>query len=85
MANQYSADVPKGFNVPKQVRLDSITGIQNEFFVSAEILSKTIDKEITSDTNQLLVFLKTKDHQQITEKTDENPFLIKDGTIKAKA
>ena len=30
MANQYSADVPKGFNVPKQVRLDSITGIQNE-------------------------------------------------------
>ena len=30
MANQYSADVPKGFNVPKQVRLDSITGVQNE-------------------------------------------------------
>jgi len=30
MANEYSADVPKGFNVPKQVRLDSITGIQNE-------------------------------------------------------
>ena len=30
MVNQYSADVPKGFNVPKQVRLDSITGIQNE-------------------------------------------------------
>ena len=30
MTNQYSADVPKGFNVPKQVRLDSITGIQNE-------------------------------------------------------
>lgn len=30
MSNQYSADVPKGFNVPKQVRLDSITGIQNE-------------------------------------------------------
>jgi hypothetical protein len=30
MANQYSADVPKGFNVPKQVRLDSITSIQNE-------------------------------------------------------
>ena len=30
MANQYSVDVPKGFNVPKQVRLDSITGIQNE-------------------------------------------------------
>ena len=30
MANQYSADVPKGFNVPKQARLDSITGIQNE-------------------------------------------------------
>jgi len=30
MANQYSADIPKGFNVPKQVRLDSITGIQNE-------------------------------------------------------
>ena len=30
MMNQYSADVPKGFNVPKQVRLDSITGIQNE-------------------------------------------------------
>lgn len=30
MANQYSADVPKGFNVPKQVRLDSITAIQNE-------------------------------------------------------
>ena len=30
MANQYSADVPKGFNVPKQVRLDSVTGVQNE-------------------------------------------------------
>lgn len=30
MANQYSADIPKGLNVPKQVRLDSITGIQNE-------------------------------------------------------
>lgn len=30
MANEYSADVPKGFNVPKQVRLDSITAIQNE-------------------------------------------------------
>ena len=30
MANEYSADVPKGFNVPKQVRLDSITGVQNE-------------------------------------------------------
>lgn len=30
MANEYSADIPKGFNVPKQVRLDSITGIQNE-------------------------------------------------------
>jgi len=30
MANQYSADIPKGFNVPKQVRLDSITGVQNE-------------------------------------------------------
>ena len=30
MANEYSADVPKGFNVPKQVRLDSITGIQNK-------------------------------------------------------
>jgi len=30
MANEYSADVPKGFNVPKQARLDSITGIQNE-------------------------------------------------------
>ena len=30
MMNQYSADVPKGFNVPKQVRLDSITGVQNE-------------------------------------------------------
>lgn len=30
MANQYSADVPKGFNVSKQVRLDSITAIQNE-------------------------------------------------------
>lgn len=30
MANEYSADVPKGFNVPKQIRLDSITAIQNE-------------------------------------------------------
>lgn len=30
MTNEYSADIPKGFNVPKQVRLDSITGIQNE-------------------------------------------------------
>ena len=30
MANEYSADISKGFNVPKQVRLDSITGIQNE-------------------------------------------------------
>ena len=30
MANEYSADIPKGLNVPKQVRLDSITSIQNE-------------------------------------------------------
>ena len=30
MTNEYSADIPKGLNVPKQVRLDSITSIQNE-------------------------------------------------------
>lgn len=30
MANEYSADIPKGLNVPKQVRLDSIAGVQNE-------------------------------------------------------
>lgn len=30
MVNEYSADIPKGLNVPKQVRLDSITSIQNE-------------------------------------------------------
>lgn len=62
-----------------------ITDVQNEFFVPAEILSKTLDKDITSDTNQLVVFLKTKDYGQVAEKKYENPFLIKDGTIKAKA
>ncbi len=30
MANQYFADVPKGFSVPKQVRVDYKTNIQNE-------------------------------------------------------
>lgn len=62
-----------------------ITDVQNEFFVPAEILSKTFDKDIVSDTNQLVVFYKTKDYGQVIEKKNENPFLIKDGTIKATA
>ena len=62
-----------------------MTGVQNEFFVPAEALSKITEKNITSDSSQILAFLKTKDLTQAAEKKDENPFLVKSNIPKIKA
>lgn len=64
---------------------NGITGVQNEFFLPAEALSKITGKNITSDPTQLLAFYKADDAEIVKEKKDENPFLIKDKTYKAKA
>lgn len=66
---------------------NGITNPQNEFFVPAEALAKVTEKNITSDAGLLCAFIKTKDKPQNTTNviTDTNPFLVKDGTIRAKA
>jgi len=62
-----------------------ITGIKNEFFLPAEVLSKITEKNITSNSSQLLVLIKSKDTEVTNEQKNENPFLIKDKSYKAKA
>lgn len=66
---------------------NGITNPQNEFFVPAEALAAITEKNIFSDSAQLAAFIKTKaDKPQNYDLTkDSNPFLVKDGTIKAKA
>lgn len=59
------------------------TGVQNEFFISAEELSKILQKDISSDPHQLLAFIKTK--EDTAAQQDTNPFLIKDGATKIQA
>jgi len=64
---------------------NGITGAQNEFFIPAEALAKITEKDITTDSHELLAFIKTKDVAKTSEKADENPFLIQDGVQKIKA
>lgn len=62
-----------------------ITGIKNEFFIPAEALSKITEKNITSDSSQLLAFVKTDEPSKKNDTLYENPFLIKEGVEKIKA
>ena len=62
-----------------------ITGIKNEFFVPAEVLSKITDKNITSDSSQILAYIRTKDLSEKIDKPYESPFLVKNGVEKIKA
>ncbi len=62
-----------------------ITDIQNEFFVPVELLSKTLDKKFISNTQELAVYVITGKSQEQDEEEFQNPFIIKDGKIKAKA
>lgn len=66
---------------------NGITSSQNEFFVPAEALSTITEKNISSDASQLAAFIKTKSDapKEIDITKDLNPFLVKDGTIRAKA
>ena len=52
-----------------------ITGLKNEFFVPAEALAKITEKKITSDENQLMAFIQTKEIS--LDNRNENPFLVK--------
>lgn len=62
-----------------------ITGISNEYFISADVLSKILEKNITSNSNQLLVAIKTKSDTEVATKKYENPFLKIDTTQKPQA
>lgn len=53
-----------------------IDGSQNEFFMSAEALSKILEKRITSDSHQLIAFIKTKD---TSKKSVGDDFLLGTG------
>lgn len=61
------------------------TGLQNEFFISAEELSKITKKKISANSNELLAYIQTKDKSKDTEKKDENQFLIKSNAEKIQA
>lgn len=63
-----------------------MTGAQNEFFIPAETLTKITDKQITANSQELIVYLKTKeDIPQTASREYENPFLIKTVEQKAQA
>ena len=62
-----------------------ITGIKNEFFVPAEVLSKITEKNITADSSQILAYVITREPAEKIDKPYENPFLIKNGIEKIKA
>lgn len=64
---------------------NGITGAQNEFFISADALAKITEKNISSDSNQLLAFIKTKDTSIKINNIDENPFLVGSSKSKIKA
>src|SRR5574344_1533974 len=66
---------------------NGISGIQNEYFVSAEALSKSIDKDISANSRQMVVIIKTKcQEDKKSENTNlENPFLVKTNKICSKA
>lgn len=59
-----------------------ISGTQNEFFMSAEALSKLLEKRISSNSNQLIAFIITKDLSAKTDGNDGDVFLIKTGAEK---
>jgi len=60
-----------------------MAGVQNEFFVPAEALSEITGKNISSNESELLATITTKDPS--TEKTNENPFLVRSGATITKA
>lgn len=62
---------------------NGITGSQNEFFMSAEALSKILGKNITSNPKELLAYIKTK--ESTAKSNDEDPFLKKSAEPKVEA
>src|SRR5574344_888047 len=67
---------------------NGISGIQNEFFISSEVLSLLTGENIKSDNKQLQAYITTKDFKEKEEKSSlsfENPFLITKTEIKPKA
>lgn len=61
------------------------TGIQNEYFTTAEILSKITGKKISAVPSQLLVFMETREKTLQEKKEGENPFLVKESEPVIKA
>lgn len=72
-------------NYPVFFVKSGITGSQNEFFMSAEALSKIIEKRITSDSSQLVAFIITKDNSEKTDVNNTDTFLNKTFVEKAEA
>ncbi len=72
-------------NYPVYFIKNGMTGIQNEFFVSAEALSKATGKNVSSDTKQLIAFIRTIDPFLESEEQNKNPFAVKNGISKTKA
>lgn len=63
-----------------------MTGIKNEFFISAETLATITGKNISASPQQLMAFIQTKSEEEISAaKSNDNPFLVIDKTPKIEA
>src|SRR5574344_2282680 len=67
---------------------NGISGIQNEFFISAEVLSLLTEEIIKSDNKQIQAYITTKDFKEKQGQLSlsiENPFIITKTETKPKA